>query len=133
MPEDADGSAYAPVVLMPMTMQQVARQLSVSLDEVRKILAYVAEPIPRQIRGPFLDSPTRALDKPLPFLISARRAAELLSLSERTLSKMSAPRGPIPCVKLGARVLYPVKQLEEWIASEAEKSLKETGNNDARE
>ena len=51
-------------------------------------------------------------------LLSAREAAKVLSVCERTLFSLTAPRGPIPSVRLGSRVLYPVAALEAWIASE---------------
>ena len=36
-------------------------------------------------------------------LLTAREAARLLSVSERTLYDLTVPRGPIPCVKIGSR------------------------------
>ena len=50
--------------------------------------------------------------------LTVREAAEALSISERLLWSMTAPRGPIPCFKLGRRVLYPVASLEEFIANQ---------------
>ena len=51
---------------------------------------------------------------PPKLLLSAREAAAL-SVSERTLFSLTTPRGPIPSVRLGARVLYPVAALQKWI------------------
>jgi predicted DNA-binding transcriptional regulator AlpA len=51
-----------------------------------------------------------------PLLLSAREAAKLLSISERSLWRFSTPRGEIPVVRLGGRVLYSVRDLETWIA-----------------
>jgi hypothetical protein len=48
-------------------------------------------------------------------LIPARDAARALSISERTLWGLTAPRGPIPCVRLGGRVLYSPDALRKWI------------------
>jgi hypothetical protein len=57
-------------------------------------------------------------------LIPARQAARLLSVSERTLFAMTAPRGPIVSVRIGRtdstnpRVLYSVETLKAWIESQ---------------
>ncbi len=51
-------------------------------------------------------------------LLSARDAAKALSISERTLWGLTAPRGPIPCVRLGGRVLYSPESLRRWIAGQ---------------
>jgi len=49
-----------------------------------------------------------------------REAAKVLGISERTLWGLTAPRGPIPAVKLGSGkrsgVLYRVADLENWLA-----------------
>jgi hypothetical protein len=52
---------------------------------------------------------------PEKLLLSAREAAKALSISARTLWSMTAPRGPIPCLRLNSRVLYPVDGLKKWI------------------
>ena len=54
-------------------------------------------------------------------LVSARDAAELLAISERTLWSLTAPRGPIACVNAGNRVLYSRETLCEWIQNEESK------------
>ena len=66
------------------------------------------------------NSPTAKL------LVSARDAAETLSISERTLWGLTAPRGPIPCVRLGGRVLYSPEALRKWIAEQQEAARCET-------
>ncbi len=48
-------------------------------------------------------------------LLSARDAAAALSVCERTLFSLTQPRGPIPSIRLGTRVLYPVATLQKWI------------------
>ncbi len=48
-------------------------------------------------------------------LLSAREAARALSVSERTLWSLTAPRGPIPSIRLMSRVLYPINRLREFI------------------
>ena len=49
-------------------------------------------------------------------LLSNRQAADVLSVSPRTLWGLTSPRGPIPCIKIGNRVLYPYEALREWVA-----------------
>ena len=55
-----------------------------------------------------------------PLLLSAREAARLLSISERTLWGLTSPRGPILCVRLRGRVLYSPDALRKWIAEQQE-------------
>lgn len=50
-----------------------------------------------------------------PLVINVRQAAKRLSISTGTLFNLSAPRGPIPVVKIGARVGYAVKDLDTAI------------------
>ena len=64
-----------------------------------------------------------------------RDAATALGISPRTLWGLTAPRGPIPCLRIGhgkrQTVLYPVAELQTWLMSrqaEAEKG----GDDDAR-
>lgn len=53
-----------------------------------------------------------------------REAAKALGMSERTLWGLSAPRGPIPCLRIGhgkrQTVLYPVADLQAWLSRQAE-------------
>lgn len=46
-------------------------------------------------------------------------AAKALGLSARTLWSLTAPRGPIPCIRTGpqksAAVLYAVADLQDWL------------------
>ena len=48
-------------------------------------------------------------------LTDARETAEALSVSEKTLWNYSQPRGPIPCYRLGSRVLYDLREVIEAI------------------
>jgi hypothetical protein len=48
-------------------------------------------------------------------LFSAREAAKFLSISQRTLWAISAPRGPLPVVKIGTRCLYDPVDLQRYI------------------
>jgi predicted DNA-binding transcriptional regulator AlpA len=49
-------------------------------------------------------------------LVNSRKAAAALSISEKTLWSRTAPRGSIPCVRIGSAVRYSVAALERWIA-----------------
>jgi len=56
--------------------------------------------------------------RPEPLAVDAREAARLLSISERSLWSLTSPRGPIPCVRMGARsVRYSVHAIRAWLAS----------------
>jgi hypothetical protein len=58
-----------------------------------------------------------------PLALSPREAAKSLSISERTLWASTQPRGPIPSIKLGNRVLYPVAGLQEWLTRSSAEQL----------
>jgi len=62
-----------------------------------------------------LPSPTFCTSPPKPLLLSARDAAKLLAVSERTLWGLTHPRGPIPVVKIGRAVRYDPCDLEAYI------------------
>lgn len=51
-----------------------------------------------------------------PMLLNARQAAKSLSISPGTLFNLTAPRGPIPVVKIGTRTCYAVRDPEAAIA-----------------
>ena len=56
-----------------------------------------------------------------PMLLRLRQAAKVLAVSERTLWGMSAPRGPIPIVRVGAKrrgIRYDVRDLRNWVDSQ---------------
>ena len=57
----------------------------------------------------------RPANRPDRLLLSARDAAAALSISERTLWSITAPRGDLPCVRVGQRILYGVDDLRAWI------------------
>lgn len=54
-------------------------------------------------------------------LLSAREAARQLGISERTLWGLTQPRGTIPAVRIGVRILYSRESLVQWIAEQAAK------------
>ena len=53
-----------------------------------------------------------------------REASKALGISARTLWGLTAPRGPIPCVRVGSGkrriVLYPTADLQAWLSRQAE-------------
>ena len=49
-------------------------------------------------------------------LLSALEAADALGVSERLLRDLTAPRGDLPAVRLGRRVMYRRETLERWAA-----------------
>jgi excisionase family DNA binding protein len=57
-------------------------------------------------------------------LLTVREAAERLSVSEKTLHRLSAPAGSLPCVRIGKRgVRYTAAALDRWIADQEAASL----------
>jgi len=52
-------------------------------------------------------------------LIDQPTAARWLCLSQSGLRKLSTPRGPIPCVKIGRSVRYSVDALRAWISGQS--------------
>ncbi len=61
-----------------------------------------------------------------PLALRPREAARALGISQRTLWALTAPRGPIPCVRIGSgkrsAVLYRVADLEAWLAARSSAS-----------
>ena len=78
------------------------------------IRVHVEQPAPQ--REPSRPAPT-AVEPKLPdkLLVDSKEAAKLLSVGSRTLWTMTAPRGPIPSVRLGRAVRYKLSSLEEFI------------------
>jgi hypothetical protein len=58
-----------------------------------------------------------------PLALRPREAARALGISTRTLWGLTAPRGPIPCVRVGEgrrkTVLYPLDDLRVWLSRRA--------------
>ena len=70
--------------------------------------------------------PSPASEQPAvtPLLLTPRDAAKLLSVSEKTLHRLSAPNGSIPVVRIGKRgVRYTAAALNQWIADQQAASL----------
>ncbi len=57
---------------------------------------------------------------PEPLALRPREAAAALGIGERKLWELTAPRGPIPCAKIGTCVVYPVDALRAWLAAQVE-------------
>ncbi|MEJ5342066.1 MAG: helix-turn-helix domain-containing protein [Thermogutta sp.] len=55
-------------------------------------------------------------------LLTPREAAYRLGISPRHLWTLTAPRGPIPVVKLGRRTFYRPQDLENFVADMARQS-----------
>jgi predicted DNA-binding transcriptional regulator AlpA len=55
----------------------------------------------------------------------ARETAKALGISARHLWALTAPRGPIPVIRIGSgkrkTVLYPVAELQVWLARQTAK------------
>ena len=49
-------------------------------------------------------------------LLTTKEAAESLGICEKTLWKLTQPRGDLPVVRIGTRVLYDPADLQVWIA-----------------
>ena len=54
----------------------------------------------------------------LRLLLPAPEAAEALSVCDKTLWSVTEPRGDLPCVRIGRRVLYDPTDLRRWIDSQ---------------
>lgn len=52
-----------------------------------------------------------------PSPLTPRQAADALSIGERTLWRLTAPRGPLPSVRIGRSVRYAISDLDAWIAA----------------
>lgn len=57
----------------------------------------------------------RNTSTPLKLLLAVREAAEALSICEKTLWSITAPRGDLPCVRIKRSVRYHVADLLTWI------------------
>lgn len=50
-------------------------------------------------------------------LMKVREVAEQTGLCEKSVWNTTAPRGDLPCVKLGSRTLYRPEDVAAWIES----------------
>lgn len=71
-----------------------------------------------------LEQMTMATQSVESLALRPREAAKALGISARTLWGLTAPRGPIPCLRIGhgkrQSVLYPVADLQAWLSRQAE-------------
>jgi hypothetical protein len=82
------------------------------LAEIRQL----ADGLPRMTAARPPEHPrTQPSDESKPLLLDAIQAAKSLSISKGTLFNLTAPRGPIPAVKIGTRVCYTLPDLERAI------------------
>jgi len=49
------------------------------------------------------------------FLLSVVETARALNVSRKKLWEITAPRGDLPCIKIGTRVLYSPADIMAWI------------------
>jgi len=57
-----------------------------------------------------------------PLALRPKDAAKALGIGQRKLWALSQPRGPIPCIRVGRCVMYPVHLLKAWLEKQAAKS-----------
>lgn len=69
---------------------------------------------------PLPERPEEMASRDLKLLLAAREAAQSLSICPKTLWNHTVPRGTIPCVRIGTRVLYDPDDLRRWIAAQKE-------------
>ena len=61
----------------------------------------------------------------VPKLLTAREAAAVLAVSEKTLQHLTAPKGTLPVVRIGKRgVRYTTAALQKWIGDQQTASLR---------
>ncbi len=58
-----------------------------------------------------------------PLLVTPHVAAKMLSVSERTLWSITAPRGDLACVRVGRSVRYSLAALRVWIDAQQADSV----------
>ena len=62
-----------------------------------------------------------------PLLLTPRDAAKALSVCERTLYALTAPRGDIPVIRVGTNLVrYSVEDLREWARKKSSESIEST-------
>ena len=52
-------------------------------------------------------------------LRSIRETSERLNLCEKSVWNHTAPRGTLPCVRIGSRLLFREEDIDAWIESRA--------------
>ena len=54
---------------------------------------------------------------PVSALLSIREASELLNLCEKSVWNHAAPRGSLPVVRIGSRLLFRRDDIDAWVES----------------
>ncbi len=70
------------------------------------------------------DTNTPTTTVPAPLALRPKDAAQALGIGQRKLWELTQPRGPIPCVRVGVCVLYPVPLLQAWLAEQAANAVR---------
>ena len=109
---------------MPATPEEIAaaNRLAAALVEFiaaveKGVFHRHAQVIQRAAPAPIVETkwrPSQPVPVP-PGLLTVRQAAKYMSIGARKLFDLTSPRGPIPVVRLGARLAYSVKDLEAAI------------------
>src|SRR5574340_501917 len=50
-------------------------------------------------------------------MLSVKQAAKLLGVSSRTVYDLAAPAGPVPCHRIGRRILFSETDIQEYLKS----------------
>ena len=61
-------------------------------------------------------------------LLSTKEAASALGISTRHLFSLTAPRGPIPAIRLGRRTLYRLQDLEAFLQRAVQNELERSSH-----
>ena len=75
-----------------------------------------------QNKSIYRDESTSQVSPPL--ALNAKQAAKAFGISEKTLWSYSKPRGPIPCVRVGKRVVYSVSALQAFLEQQSESEVR---------
>lgn len=59
----------------------------------------------------------QTVSSPSAALLSIREASELLNLCEKSVWNHAAPRGTLPTVRIGSRLLFRREDIDRWIES----------------
>jgi excisionase family DNA binding protein len=94
--------------------QAVLRFLAAYEEGKRKRMPPSTSVEPRPAWVPLMGSQKDRFEE-AKLLLSIREAAKCIGTSERTLWKLTAPRGPIPAVRFGRVVRYSPDDLRAWI------------------
>ena len=103
-----------------------ARRSDRPRDKITVELPHPQETAPRVAPAPPPSLAIEAPKRPERLLLTVREAAKYLSIGERLLWSRSAPRGPLPVVRIGSAVRYPVADLEAAIKRMTVKPRKES-------